>query len=94
MGNPYHLILRARRADLSAGMRRLNGVYAQRFNRRYGRRGHLFGDRFASWVIGSEEHLTAAVGYVLLNPVRAGLCGRAEDWPWSGVAPRWRSDAN
>jgi putative transposase len=94
MGNPYHLILRARRADLSAGMRRLNGVYAQRFNRRYGRRGHLFGDRFASWVIGSEEHLTAAVGYVLLNPVRAGLCARAEDWRWSGVAPRWRSDAN
>jgi putative transposase len=90
MGNHYHLVVRARRVDLSNGMRRLNGVYAQGFNRRYDRRGHLFGDRFASWVIGSEEHLSAAIAYVLFNPVRAGLCARAADWPWSGAAPRWR----
>jgi REP element-mobilizing transposase RayT len=90
MGNHYHLVLRARRAALSNGMQWLNGVYAQRFNRRYARRGHLFGDRYASWIVGSEPHLVAAIEYVLLNPVRAGLCAQAEDWPWSGAAARWR----
>ena len=92
MGNHYHLVVHARRADLSTGMRWLNGVYAQNFNGRYGRRGHLWGDRFASWIVGSERHLTAAIGYVLQNPVRAGLCRRPKDWPWSAAAPRWRDD--
>jgi putative transposase len=92
MGNHYHLIVHARRADLSTGMRWLNGVHAQRFNSRYGRRGHLFGDRYASWIVDSEEHLGAAVEYVRQNPVRAGLCRRAADWPWSWVARRWRDD--
>jgi REP element-mobilizing transposase RayT len=92
MGNHYHLIVHARRVDLSTGMRWLNGVYAQRFNRRYGRRGHLFGDRFASWVVDSDSHLAAAVEYVRQNPVRAGLCRQADDWPWSWVARRWLDD--
>ncbi|HSR24845.1 MAG TPA: transposase, partial [Candidatus Eisenbacteria bacterium] len=50
MGTHYHVVLEARRMDLSAGMRWLNGTYAQRFNRRHERRGHLFGTRFSSWV--------------------------------------------
>jgi REP element-mobilizing transposase RayT len=94
MGNHYHLILHARRADLSAGLGWVNGVYAQRFNRRYARRGHLFGDRFASWIVDTEEHLARAIRYVLLNPVRAGLCEHAADWRWSAAAPRWRSVAS
>ena len=46
--------------------------------------GHLFQSRFAS-VAMDEAHLTAAVRYVSLNPVRAQLVPRAEDWPWSSV---------
>jgi putative transposase len=65
-------------------MQRLNGVHAQRANRRRRRRGHLFGERFSSWIVETEEHARAACRYVLLNPVRAGLCERAEDWRWSG----------
>jgi REP element-mobilizing transposase RayT len=84
MGNHYHLVLESTRADLSEGVQWLNGVYAQEFNQRHDRWGHLFGSRFASWAIGSEDHLSAACRYVVANPVRAGLCARPDEWPWSG----------
>ena len=86
MGTHYHLVLEATQARLSEGMRRLNGSYARRFNKRHGRRGHLFDERFASWVIRDERHLEAAIAYVLENPVRAGLCAQAEDWQWAAAA--------
>jgi len=69
---------------MSYAVHRLNGLYAQRFNRRHERRGHLFENRFSSWVIHDEEHLRATIAYVLENPVRAGLCTDARDWLWSG----------
>ena len=87
MPNHYHVVLEATRQALSEGVQWLDGVYAQEFNHRHARWGHLFGARFASWVIESEEHLYAACHYVVENPVRAGLCDRPEDWPWSGS--RW-----
>jgi REP element-mobilizing transposase RayT len=87
MHNHYHVVLEATQVQLSAGMQWLNGVYAQDFNQRYERWGHLFGARFSSWVIEDEEHLRAACLYVLANPVRAGLCKTPEEWPWSGS--RW-----
>jgi putative transposase len=87
MGTHYHLVLEASRERLSEGMRRLNGNYARRFNKRHGRRGHLFEERFASHVIRDERHLEAAIEYVLQNPVRAGLCAEGGDWQWSAAAP-------
>ena len=86
MGTHYHLVLAAPRAQLSSGMQRLNGDYARRFNRRHGRRGHLFAERFSAYVLGDERHLNAAVEYALQNPVRAGLCGEARDWRWAAAA--------
>jgi REP-associated tyrosine transposase len=86
MGTHYHLVLEASRAALSEGMRKLNGDYARRFNRRHGRRGHLFEERFSSYAIRDERHLQAAVAYVLQNPVRAGLCAEAQDWQWAAAA--------
>ena len=83
MTNHYHLVVETPRPQLSAGFHRLNGVYAQRFNNRHERRGHLFGDRFWSSVIDSEEYLAAVCRYVLGNPVRAGLCELSHDWPWT-----------
>jgi len=84
MNTHFHLIVECELWSLSAGMQRMNGTYAQEFNRRHGRWGHLFGDRFASWFIRDEEHLRNAVDYVLNNPVEAGLAATADDWPWSG----------
>jgi REP-associated tyrosine transposase len=84
MGTHYHVVLQAARLDLSHGMRRLNGTYSKRFNRRHERRGHLFEGRFAAGVIRDDRHFEAACLYVLENPVRAGLCRAAKDWRWSG----------
>jgi putative transposase len=87
MPNHHHLIVETHVDLLSAGLRLLNGHYAQAFNERHGRSGHLFGDRFAAFVIEDDDHLERAADYVLQNPVRAGLCERAEDWPWSRASP-------
>ena len=88
MPNHHHLIVETYQDVLSVGLRFLNGRYAQAFNQRHERSGHLFGDRFAAYVIQDEEHLRAATEYVRQNPVRAGLCRRADDWPWSGARRR------
>jgi putative transposase len=84
MGTHYHLVVESIRELLSAGLHRLNGVYAQLFNKRHERSGHLFGDRFHAWLLDDEEHFRETCRYVLQNPVRAGLCHDARDWPWSG----------
>jgi putative transposase len=84
MTTHYHLVLRTTVPRLSGGMQWLNGVYAQRFNQRHDRFGHLFAGRYGVRTIDSEEYLARACEYVLLNPVRAGLCSRAADWPWNG----------
>ena len=84
MPNHYHLILETTVQSLSRGLHRLNGDLAMSFNERYERWGHLFGDRFAAFVIRDDEHLQSAIEYVLNNPVRAGLCEHPEDWRWSG----------
>lgn len=84
MTNHYHLVIEAFRDDMSDGFHRLNGVYAQTFNRRYVRKGHLFGDRFWCNLIEDDEELTTVCRYVLANPVRAGLCPDPAAWRWSG----------
>jgi putative transposase len=84
MTTHYHLLVETSRESLSRGMHRLNGVYAQRFNARHERRGHVFEGRFEAYVVDSEEHFAAAIEYVLSNPVRAGLCDSSAEWPWSG----------
>src|SRR5439155_26610577 len=94
MGNHVHVVVEARRAAISAGIHRVHGRYAQRFNLRHARKGHLFGDRFATWVVRDEDHLVTTIEYVHANPVRAGLCERATDWPWSDSAPVSAADAN
>jgi putative transposase len=83
MTTHYHLVLEVPRTELSAGIQYLNGRHAQRFNRRHERYGALFAERFTARVIESEEYLFEACAYVVLNPVKAGLCDLAEEWPWS-----------
>ena len=82
MTNHYHLVLDAGRADMSDGFQMLNGVYAQCFNQKHRRWGHLFGERFWCRPL-DEEELESTCLYVMANPVRAGLCQRVSDWPWS-----------
>jgi len=84
MPNHYHLVILTVRSNLSEGMKKVNGVYAQRFNQRHDRCGHLFQGRFGATLIESDAHMLEVIRYVALNPVRAGLATRPEDWPWSG----------
>src|SRR5437773_8907894 len=83
MGNHYHLFLETPRGALSEGMRRLNGRYAQWFNFRHGRVGHLLEGRFKAVLLEKGSHAMELCRYVVLNPVRAGMVAHVGDWPWS-----------
>ena len=82
MTNHYHLVVESGLTSLSAGLQRVNGVYAQTFNGKYKRWGHLFGERFWCRAV-DEGDLADTCLYVVANPVRAGLCEGITDWPWS-----------
>ena len=97
MTNHYHLLVETIDGNLSAGMRQLNGLYTQRFNRRHDMVGHLFQGRYKAILVQKETHLLELSRYVVLNPVRAKMVSRPEDWWWSSyvavmddqVAPGW-----
>jgi REP element-mobilizing transposase RayT len=83
MSNHFHLLVQVGAKGLSAGMQELLGEYARFWNSRHGHSGHLFANRFKARPVESDRHLAGTVRYVDLNPVRAGLTQRPEDWPWS-----------
>jgi REP element-mobilizing transposase RayT len=83
MNNHYHLIIETPDGNLSAGMRQLNGVYTQTFNKRHKRVGHLFQGRYKAILIQKDSHLLEVSRYVVLNPVRAKAAERPELWKWS-----------
>jgi REP element-mobilizing transposase RayT len=83
MGTHYHVVLQIPDGGLSQGMCELNGSFARWSNLRYEREDHLFGKRFGTTEIVSDEHLREACRYVVLNPVRAGLCDAPAEWRWS-----------
>ena len=93
MSNHYHLVIETAEANLSAGMRQLNGVYTQKVNRRHQRVGHVFQGRFKAILVERDSYLLELGRYVVLNPVRAGMVKHVRQWKWSsyhamaGTAP-------
>jgi REP element-mobilizing transposase RayT len=83
MDNHYHLMIETPEGNLAAGMRQLNGVYTQRFNRRQRRVGHLFQGRFKAIVVDRDSYLLELCRYVVLNPVRARMVRQVRDYRWS-----------
>jgi len=83
MTNHYHLLIETPDANLSKGMRQLNGVYTQHVNRSHRRVGHLFQGRYKGILVEKEAYLLGLARYVVLNPVRAGVVAAPEDWGWS-----------
>jgi REP element-mobilizing transposase RayT len=83
MDNHYHLLVQTPTPNLGRGMRHLNGVYSQRFNRAHGRAGHVFQGRYKAILVERDAYLLELCRYVVLNPVRAETRRRAEDWRWS-----------
>jgi len=89
MGNHLHHVVRPTRAPLSKAMQRLLGPYAQSFNRRHGRVGRLFRDRFWSRPVEDDDDLLGLIGYVTLNPLRGGLVRSVDElcaYPWTSLA--------
>lgn len=86
MPNHYHATLRPTRPNLPEAMRRINSIYAQWWNRRHARVGHVFQGRYKDQLVQRDGYALVLCRYVALNPVRAGLTKRPEDWPWSSYA--------
>jgi putative transposase len=82
MTTHYHAVVEGDCASLSVAMQSFHSRYARALNKRYGRYGHVFAERFQCRVV-EEDGVFDRCGYVLGNPVKAGLCERVEDWPWS-----------
>lgn len=86
MPNHFHLLLQLTDGGLSEGMRELNGCFSRWSNLQTGRTGtgHLVKNRFRSVDVLRDGHLWELLSYIPLNPVRADLVKRPEDWPWGG----------
>lgn len=83
MTNHYHLLIETVDGNLWRGMRQLNGVYTQRFNRQHELVGHLFQGRYKAILVQKDAYLLELTRYVVLNPVRANMVADPVDWPWS-----------
>lgn len=79
----YHLLVTTSEANLGEGMRLLNGSYARYFNRRHGKKGHLFRERYRDTRVITDAHLLLTVRYIALNPVKAGLAADPCSHRWS-----------
>src|SRR5665213_248452 len=81
--NHYHLLLETPAANLSPAMKHLNGIYTQKFNKKYHRVGHLLQGRYKAIVVEKDTYLKELCRYVVLNPVRAKMVKHPKDWKWS-----------
>ena len=97
MPNHFHLLIQLTIETLSTGMGWLNGSYTQDFNHRHERVGHLFQGRFKALLVDKDSYSLEVLRYVVLNPVRARIVARPEEFVWTsyraivGVAeaPQW-----
>ena len=83
MGNHFHIAFRAGHIPLAVIMQRFLTGYAFSFNRRHNRAGHLFQARYKAVLCLDDAYLFGLVRYIHMNPVRAGLVAKPQDWPWS-----------
>ena len=83
MSDHYHLLIETPEGNLSRGMRQLNGIYTQQFNRRHNRVGHVLQGRYKAILVDKDSYLLELSRYVVLNPVRAGIVKTPKEWRWS-----------
>jgi len=83
MDNHYHILLETADGNLSKGMRHLNGVYTQYFNRQHNRVGHVYQGRYKAILVEKDSYLLELSRYVVLNPIRAGMIKNMDEWHWS-----------
>jgi hypothetical protein len=83
MTTHYHVLLRLAVPTLSSGFQRLNLRYARYFNRKYGLRGHVFDAPFEYRIVDGNFNELEVSRYLALNPIKANMCNRPEDYQWS-----------
>ncbi len=83
MTNHIHLLLYIKEENISLIMNRINSMYTRYFNKKYGLNGHLFEGRFNSEIISNDSYLLEVSRYIHLNPVRANIVSRPEDYNFS-----------
>ena len=90
MPNHVHLVLESPSGvkAMSSFMHGLNHTYAMIFNNEYNRVGHLWQNRYKNFAVLKDEYLVNLISYVELNPIRAGLVSRPEDYQWSSYKAR------
>jgi putative transposase len=93
MMNHYHMVITTNNANLSHAIQQVNSPYAQWWNTRHSRPGHVFQGRFGAQVVQDEAYLLTVCRYVVLNPVRAGVVSAPEEWPWSSYRATARLDS-
>lgn len=86
MPNHYHATLKPTLPNLSEAIQRLNGGYAQWWNKRHSRVGHVLQGRFKDQIVDRDDYLVTLTRYVVRNPVRAALVHKPEEWRWSSYA--------
>ncbi len=83
MSNHYHLLLENTRENLSAGMRQINASYAQYYNKKYRRVGHLWQDRFKSWYVFDDNYLFMLFRYLEFNPIEAQMSKKVGEYNYT-----------
>ncbi len=97
MSNHYHILVETIDGNLARGMRQLNGVYTQRYNRAHRKVGHLFQGRYKAILVQEDAYLLELCRYIVLNPVRAKMVVSPAAWIWSSYGatvaqvapPKW-----
>lgn len=85
MGNHFHVAIKVGMVPLAEIMQRVLTGYSLAFNRRHDRTGHLFQARYKAIVCLNDAYLAALIRYIHMNPVRAGIVLKPQDWPWSSL---------
>ncbi|SHH79528.1 Transposase IS200 like [Clostridium grantii DSM 8605] len=83
MSNHVHLQVQTTSIHIKEFIRRINGLYAMKFNDKYNYVGHLYQGRYGSEIIETDEYVLGASRYIHLNPVRANMVDKPEDYKWS-----------
>lgn len=95
MSNHVHLLVHPpEKIALSKMMHGINMSYAMRFNAKYEKVGHLWQDRYKSFAVQADQYLINLITYIEMNPLRAEICSRAEEYPWSSYRSRILGENN
>lgn len=85
MSNHIHLLIREEKEPLEQIFKRIGSKYVYWYNVKYGRKGHLFQDRFKSETVETDSYFLTVIRYIHRNPVKAGICKRVEEYAYSSI---------